>query len=158
MINNHSRMVGFSFGVTSGTITTLGIMVGLYSSTQSFLAVIGGIIAVAIADAFSDAMGIHVAEEAELKHTKKEVWEATTATFFTKLVYTLTFALPFLVFPMPTAVLVCIAYGLVVLTAFSYYLGTKSEHSVIGTIGEHVLIAIAVIIITYYVGTLVANL
>lgn len=59
---------GLGFGLTSGVITTLGMMVGLNASTKSELAVIGGIIAIAIADAFSDAAGIHVAEEAENRH------------------------------------------------------------------------------------------
>ena len=46
---------GVSFGLTSGTITTLGLMVGLYSGTQSRLVVLGGIVTIAIADALSDA-------------------------------------------------------------------------------------------------------
>ena len=32
---------GFSFGLTSGVITTIGLMIGLYSGTNSKLAVIG---------------------------------------------------------------------------------------------------------------------
>ena len=56
----HSLKVGFSFGITSGIITTLGLMVGLNSSTNSKVAVIGGILIIAIADAFSDALGIHI--------------------------------------------------------------------------------------------------
>ena len=51
---------GFGFGLTSGVITTLGMMVGLNASTGSRTAVIGGIIAIAIADAFSDAVGMHI--------------------------------------------------------------------------------------------------
>ena len=43
---------GLGFGLNSGVITTLGMMVGLSASTQSRIAVIGGIIAIAIADAF----------------------------------------------------------------------------------------------------------
>lgn len=46
---------GFSFGLTSGVITTLGLIVGLHSSTHSDLSVIGGILSIAIADAMSDA-------------------------------------------------------------------------------------------------------
>ncbi len=42
---------GFGFGLTSGIITTLGLIVGLHSSTHSKLAVIGGVIIIAIADA-----------------------------------------------------------------------------------------------------------
>jgi len=38
----HSIKVGFSFGITSAVITTLGLIVGLNSSTHSTLAVMGG--------------------------------------------------------------------------------------------------------------------
>jgi len=54
-----------SFGLTSGIITTLGLIVGLHSGTHSKLAVIGGILTIAMADALSDALGIHVSEESE---------------------------------------------------------------------------------------------
>jgi len=47
---------GISFGLTSGVITTLGLMVGLQSGTQSRLAVVGGVLTIAIADALSDAL------------------------------------------------------------------------------------------------------
>ena len=44
-----SLKIGFSFGLTSGVITTLGLMVGLHSGTNSKLAVMGGILTIAIA-------------------------------------------------------------------------------------------------------------
>ena len=69
---NHSLKIGVVFGLTSGIITTLGLMVGLHSGTHSRVVVIGGIVTIAIADAFSDALGIHVSEEAENVHTHKE--------------------------------------------------------------------------------------
>ncbi|HID20408.1 MAG TPA: hypothetical protein EYP28_05685, partial [Methanophagales archaeon] len=59
----HSLKIGFSFGLTSAIITTLGLMVGLHSGTHSKLVVIGGVLTIAIADAFSDALGIHISEE-----------------------------------------------------------------------------------------------
>ncbi|MBH0196170.1 MAG: hypothetical protein HP494_11385, partial [Nitrospira sp.] len=58
-----SWKTGLSFGLTSGVITTLGLMVGLHSGTHSRAIVIGGILTIAIADAMSDALGIHVSEE-----------------------------------------------------------------------------------------------
>ncbi len=36
--------VGMGFGLSSATITTLGLMIGLQSSTGSKLAIIGGIL------------------------------------------------------------------------------------------------------------------
>ena len=65
----HSIKVGFSFSLTSGIVTTLGLMVGLNSSTNSKLAVVGGILTIAIPDALSDARGIHVTEEVQNKYT-----------------------------------------------------------------------------------------
>ncbi len=56
----HSLKIGFSFGLASGIITTLGLIVGLHSGTHSKKVVIGGILTIAIADAFSDALGIHL--------------------------------------------------------------------------------------------------
>jgi len=60
-----SLRTGVSFGLTSAVITTLGLMVGLQSGTHSKIVVLAGILTIAIADAFSDALGIHVSEEAE---------------------------------------------------------------------------------------------
>ena len=59
----NSLKKGYSFGLTSGIITTLGLIVGLNSSTGSKLVVIGGIITIAIADAMSDALGMHISQE-----------------------------------------------------------------------------------------------
>ena len=78
-----SLRVGFNFGLTSGIITTLGLIVGLHAGTHSTLVVIGGVLTIAIADSFSDALGIHVSQESENKDSKT-VWEATITTFLTK--------------------------------------------------------------------------
>src|SRR4030042_2592178 len=91
-----SLNIGLSFGLTAGTITTLGLMVGLHSGTHSRIAVLSGILTIAIADAFSDALGIHISEESENKHTAKEIWESTIFTFLTKFIFAMTFILPVL--------------------------------------------------------------
>ena len=49
---------GISFGLTSAVISTLGLMVGLHSGTGSKKVILAGVITIAIADAFSDALGI----------------------------------------------------------------------------------------------------
>jgi len=63
-----SLRTGISFGLTSVTITTLGLMIGLYSGTNSRGIVIGGILTIAIAHPLSDALGIHVYQVVE--HTR----------------------------------------------------------------------------------------
>ena len=148
----HPIKTGLSFGLTSAIITTLGLMVGLHSGTGSKLVVISGILIIAIADAFSDALGIHMSEESENKHSTKEIWESTIATFFSKFIFASTFIIPLLLFPLNTAIVVSVLYGLVLLSLFSLYMAKEQGEKPWKVIGEHLVIAIVVIVLTHYIG------
>ena len=148
----HSIKTGLSFGFTSAVITTLGLMVGLHSGTHSKSVVIGGILTIAIADAFSDALGIHISEESELKHSKREIWESTISTFLAKFLFSSTFLIPVLFFALPIAVVIGIIWGFLLLTIFSYFLAKQQKESPFKVIGEHILIAAIVIILTHLFG------
>ena len=148
----HSIKTGFSFGITSAVITTLGLMAGLYSGTKSQTAVLGAVIMVALADSLSDALGIHVAEEAENAHTHRTVWEATLSTFFFKSVVTLTFAIPILLFELKPAVWTAIIWGGLLLAVFSFHLGGARRIDRIKVMAEHLLIAVFVVAATYTIG------
>ncbi|MGP3703056.1 MAG: hypothetical protein ACKD6N_04665 [Candidatus Bathyarchaeota archaeon] len=152
----HSLKTGISFGLTSGIITTLGIIIGLHAGTHSRLAVIGGILTIAIADAFSDALGIHTSEEAEDKHSVREIWESTFSTFLSKFFFTLSFIIPILLFELFTAIIVSIIYGLFLLVGLCFYLASLQKVKAWKVIGEHVGIALAVVFLTHYFGELIA--
>ena len=147
-----SLKTGLSFGLTSGIITTLGLIVGLHSGSHSKLVVIGGIVTIAVADAFSDALGIHVSQESENRHSVREVWEATLATFLAKFVFALTFLVPILLLPITTAIVISVGWGLFLLGLFSFYLAREQQVPPWTVIMEHLVIALVVITITYYVG------
>lgn len=147
---------GFSFGLTSGIITTLGLIVGLHSSTHSDIAVIGGVLVIAIADAMSDAFGVHISEEAENKHTTKEVWESTVATFISKFFFASTFIIPILVFTLDTAIVVSVIWGLFLIAIFSCYMAKLQKTSIPRIVAEHLIIAIVVIVATHYVGEMIS--
>lgn len=153
-----SIRTGLSFGLTSGIITTLGLMVGLNSGTHSKVAVIGGILTIAIADAFSDSLGIHVSEEAENQHTKKEIWESTISTLFSKLVFALTFILPVLLLNLTLAVIISIIWGLSMLSILSYFLAKDQKAIPWKVITEHLIIAVMVIVVTNIVGNWISTL
>lgn len=153
----HSVRVGFSFGLTSGVITTLGLIVGLHSSTHSKVVVIGGILLIAIADALSDATGIHISEESENRHSAREIWESMTCTFFSKFAFALTFILPVLLLELPVAVVVCVVWGLSVLAILSAYIARQQRAKPHRVILEHLAIAIAVVVITHWIGDWVAT-
>jgi len=154
---DHSKEVGVSFGLTSAVITTLGLMVGLNSGTHSKIVVLGGILTIAIADAFSDALGIHVSEESEGHHTTKEIWRSTLWTFFAKFFFALTFVIPILLFPLKTAIIISIIWGLLTLGLFSYKMARKQKTASWKVVGEHLGIAILVIIATHFVGGFIST-
>jgi len=147
---------GVSFGLTSATITTLGLMIGLYSTTNSKMVVLGGILVIAIADAFSDALGIHIAEESKNCHTEKEIWAATLFTFLSKFIFALTYAVPFLFCEMKTAIVIDIIWGYFLLSALSFVIANGGKESPARIIFEHVTIATIVIVITHFMGVWIA--
>ncbi len=151
-----SIKTGFSFGLTSGIITTLGLIVGLNASTHSKLVVIGGILTIAIADAFSDSLGIHVSEESEHKNRSKQIWEATASTFVSKFIFALSFVIPVILFNLSTAVIVSIIWGMAILGIYSFNIAKKTKRY--RAIIEHLTIAGIVIIATHFAGKYIAVL
>lgn len=149
----HSIKVGFNFGLNSGVITTLGLMIGLNSSTNSSLVIIGGILTIAIADSLSDSLGIHISEESENKHSKKEIWESTFSTFFSKFIITSLFIIPILFLELRYAIIFNIFFGFSVLLFSSFNLAKNQNTKTWIVIVEHFIIAVIVIILAHYVGS-----
>ncbi len=148
---------GLSFGLTSGVITTLGMIVGVNASTSSRLAVIAAIVAIAIADAFSDAVAMHVSEESEGAHARKDIWDATLATFLTKFIFALTFVIPIWFLPLDIAVIADVIWGILIMTLFNIFLARSQNEKVLRVVLEHLTIAITVVLITYVVGSFLST-
>jgi len=153
-----SLKTGLSFGLTSGVITTLGLMVGLHSGTHSRTVVIGGIVTIAIADAMSDALGIHVSEESKNSGPTRQIWEATVATFVAKFVVAMTFVAPVVTRPLDQAIVISVIWGLLLLGVLSFFVARAQAIPPWKVIGEHLLIALCVVVITYVVGGWVQGL
>ncbi len=158
---SHQFITGVSFGVTSGVITALGMIVGIHEATSSKLAVLASIVVMAIADGMADAAGFHIVEEAEFengknKHTSREVWATTLFTFLAVCGFILTFAVPILVFQLETAIFVDIAWGFLLLILLNYYIAKFKKEEPIKHIFGHVLLAVFVVIVSYIAGYLIA--
>ncbi len=155
---SHQMMTGISFGLTTAVITSLGMIVGLWSATSSKLAVVAGIIIMALADGLSDAVSLHTAEEAEIekediKHTKREIWLTTLFTFLAVSGFTLTFAIPILIFPLKIAIFVAIFWGIFLLSFLNFYIAKVRKEKPIKLISEHIFLALFVIIISHLIGS-----
>jgi VIT1/CCC1 family predicted Fe2+/Mn2+ transporter len=157
LLKSDGARTGLYFGATSGVITTIGLMTGLNAGTQSMTAVLGGILVISVADSMSDALGIHLAEEANPNSDHDQVWLATITTFVTKFVFAISFAVPLLLLPLGLAVMVSIAWGMLVITVLSYFLARVHGKSPWPIIAEHLGIAILVVILSHFIGVWVAN-
>lgn len=156
IFNSDGARTGLFFGATSGVITTIGLIVGLNSGTQSITAVLGGILVIAVADAMSDALGIHLAEEANPETDHMHVWAATIVTFLTKFIFSISFAIPLLLLPLGPAVIASVVWGLLVIVVLSYFLARSQNESPFSIIAEHVGIAALVLVFSHYIGVWVA--
>jgi len=143
---------GLNFGLTSAVITTLGLMIGLISGTGLKLAVLGGILTIAIADALSDALGMHISKESQDSRKPKEIWAATLATFLAKFIFAITFIFPVLLFDLQSAILINFVWGALLITFLSLKIARDQNRRPGKIIGEHLLIAVLVIILSYLAG------
>ena len=153
----HSLKTGLSFGLSSGVITTLGLIIGLHASTNSKSVILGAIVIMAISDAFSDAMGIHFSEESENKHCRREIWESTAATFLCKFIFAMSFIIPVLFLNLFTAIVVSIMWGVLLLIIFSLYLAKEQKVNPKGVILEHLVVILIVITLTHNIGVWVGR-
>ncbi|MBT8092712.1 MAG: hypothetical protein KJN77_06725 [Gammaproteobacteria bacterium] len=151
-LESDGARTGLFFGATSGVITTVGLIVGLNSGTRSITAVLGGILVIAVADAMSDALGIHLAEESDPNTTHAHVWAATVMTFLTKFVFSISFAVPLLLLPLTPAVIVSVIWGMLVITILSYFLARSQDESPLAIVTEHLTIALLVVLFSHYIG------
>jgi len=147
-----SMFSGMSFGLTSGIITTLGLMMGLSASTHSKLVVVGGVLTIAIADAFSDALGVHISEESENMHTEREIWTSTISTLASKFLFAATFLVPVILLDLTWAIAVSIAWGVIALSFLSFVIARSQNKPAAPVIAEHLTIAVLVIVTTHFVG------
>ena len=150
-----SLRIGFCFGLTSGIVTTLGLMVGLNSSTHGAhtrLIIIGGILTIALADSLSEALGIHISQKAENIANKKEVWEATIYTLISKFIFSSIFIIPVLLLSLNTAIIISIMIGMYLIMVLSIAIARERDEEPWKVVTEHIGICCIVIVLTHYVG------
>ena len=154
-----SFKTGVSFGMVSGVLTTLGLLIGLGVSTQSKAAVMGGILTIAIADALSDAFGVHLSQEASGDNSEKHIWEATISTFLSKFIFALTFLIPVYFLSIKYAIIVGSLWGLFLIGFLSILISkgmAKKER--VEVVLEHFVLFLLVTFSSYFIGILIDRL
>lgn len=148
----HEKTGKMVFGISSATITTLGVIVGLNSATTSKLAIVGGIVALAISDSFAESWGIYSSKKAERGVLASAAFKNAIIDFLSMGIFTLSFAAPFLFLPIIQAVYLCILWGIILLIFVSFQTAFIQEESISKEIAKNLLLVSFVIILTYFVG------
>ena len=144
----------FSFGATSSTVTSLGLIFGLLTSGNPQASVIGSLLVIAVADNIADSLGIHIYRESTATH-KENTRMFTISNFITRFGIALTFVALFALLPLDLAASFCTAIGVGILVFLSYMIGVQQKTSILKEIGIHLGIAIPVIIISHFLGQLI---
>ena len=147
----------FSFGATSSTVTSLGIIFGLLTSGNPKASVIGALLVIAVADNIADSLGIHIYRESTATKTENTRM-FTISNFTTRFGITLTFVLLFVFLPIDYAAVFCTVIGFGILVFLSYLIGVQRKTNTLREISIHVGIAIPVIIISHFLGQLIFSI
>lgn len=155
LIRFHDRMGELTFGITSGVLTTVGVLVGVNSAAASRLAVIASIVAVAMADSWSDAFGMFNSKMAERGASRTQALRFAAATLTAKMLVPLTFILPLAALELSTAVIVCLVWGAVLLALLSAEQALVSQQSVRNMVARNLGLAMFIMLISKTAGHLI---
>ncbi len=145
-----------SFGSTSAIVTSMGLIVGLDAATASRRALVSSLLIVALADNISDSLSIHVYQESE--HLDgRAAFRATLTNFAARLVVALTFVGLAVGLPQRALAPVALGWGLLLLGGLSAQLARDRGVGMVGEIGKHLGVAIAVIVVSRVVARLIAD-
>lgn len=146
----------FTFGSSSAIITNIALMIGLDTTSNAKVAIIGSLLVIALADNLSDTLGVHMFQESE-GHNKKTVWLLTFTNFFSRLLTSLGFIIIIYIFPLSIGVILGVIYGLSILTLVSYLIAINRKVNTWKAILEHLFIAIVVIVLSKLFGGLILS-
>jgi len=141
----------FSFGGTSGIVTSIGLIIGLGAAAAPKSAIVSGLLVVALADNLSDSLSIHMYQEAE-KLEERAALRTTLANFVVRLLFALTFVLIVALLPASHAAIIALAWGFFLLGLLSYVLARVRGVNSLSEVGKHFTVAVVVIAVSWVVG------
>jgi len=145
---------GISFGVMDAVVTVLGVMIGL-SVINNKLVLLIGILTAGVADSFANAAGMHVSQETEMHHGKREVFKSTIYCFFATLITVSILSMPVILFPLTYSIYVSIVIGLLLLVGLGYFVSkVNNKFKPYKLAVEYLIIGISVGAVCYIIGRL----
>lgn len=151
-----TNLKNYIFGSSAAIVTNTSLIVGLGSAQTGKAPLIGALLTIALADNISDSLGIHLYKETEGGGSQLSLL-ATVLNFTARLLVSLSFVAIVLVSSVGQSIVIGVAWGLVLITLINYLIARNNSRASIWEISQHVLVAIAVVVLSRYVGYLVAK-
>jgi predicted adenylyl cyclase CyaB len=154
----HERVGELTFGITSGILTTVGLLVGVFTATADRLSVIASVVSIAVADSCSDSFATYVARASERGAPPGRALRHALGTLSGKAVMPLTFLVPLLLLPLSVAVWVDLGWGALVLALLSAEQAVVEQRSVAPRVARNLALALFIVGASVLAGWLVARL
>jgi len=154
----HGRVGEFVFGITSGILTTSGLLVGVTFGTQSRLAVIVAIATIAIADSFSDAFGMYMSKTSERGVSGGEAIRYACGTLIGKFIFPMLFILPIFLFPLEIGVVIDLVFGALGLIVLSVEQSIVAREAVLPATMRNLCLAVIIVILSLCVGDFIEGI
>lgn len=148
------RLRRVSFGGPAAIVTSIGLIVGLDAAAADRAAIVGSLLILALADNLTDALGVHIYQEAE-RLAQAQAFHTTVANFLTRLLVSASFIALVLVTRPPLRSYLSLAWGLLLLSLLSYLLARARKVDPAGEIAKHCAVALLVIALSAAIGRLV---
>jgi hypothetical protein len=149
------KMGNVSFGGTAAIVTSVALIFGLDAATATKSTIVSGLLIVALADNLTDALSMHIYQEAERRLHSRDAFTATWSNFVTRLLLALTFVALVVLLPLASAVIASAAWGLSLLVALTWALARERRASFALELGKHCAAALAVILASRGIGALI---
>jgi len=144
-----SSLQGMYFGLTEGTVTTLGIIIGMLASIPSKKAIFSAVIAASLSDSFGDSIGLYYSEE--VTGRTQGITAVKNMVFFKLLMATLYLAPLVILKNLKTGIYVSIILALIVISLSFYNLALIKEINTTEFVIKNTMAVGIVVLITYYV-------
>jgi predicted adenylyl cyclase CyaB len=154
----HEKVGELAFGITSGILTTTGVLVGVNSATADRLSVVAAVVSIAVADSCSDAFGMYMSKVSERGVAPRQALRYALGTLLGKAFLPLTFLVPLLVLPLGVAVWVDVAWGALALALLSAEQAVVEQGAVAARIARNLGVAVVILANSTLAGMLVARL
>jgi len=148
---------GAVFGFMEGIVMLMGVLIGLATTGERRIAIIGVLVA-GVADAFANTAGFFASEESEGIHTKREVTLASLYCLIATIVATIIIIIPLILLEMKTAIYISFIIAIITLTLIGIYISKQTKEKTWKAITKYLIIGVITAIATHYIGTLITSI